>query len=147
MASVQISNEPVPGLMAAVKRLTPAELRDFTTSFLAWQRETGDATDSEVELLQLCRLRLAKGQERRLKTLIGKSETQELRSNELQEYRNLVREAEKLDAVRVAALAQLARLWDKPLGAVIKRVGWECGDETATRNPARRAKARARPRR
>lgn len=116
MASAQSSNKSiVPRLMASVKRLAPAELRDFKRRFLDWQRESGEQTDGESKLLQVCQLQLPVKEQRRLRTLIGKSERGNLRPKELDEYRELVRHAEKIDAARLAALAQLARLWNKPV--------------------------------
>lgn len=148
MASAQTSSESiVPGLMASVKQLPPAELRDFTRRFLAWQQANDTPTDSESELRQLCQLRLPEAQERRLRTLINKSERGELHPKELEEYRTLVRHVEKLDGARLAALAQLARLWEKPVSTVMKLVGWEAGNDAATRHPASSAKTRARSRR
>lgn len=146
MASAQTSNEStVPWLMASVKKLTPTELRDFAERFAAWQLENSALSD-ESELRQICRLRLPQEQERRLRTLINKSELGKLNCDEVDEYRALVRHAEKLDGARLTALAQLARLWNKPVSTVMKLVGWETADERATRDPASSSKTRTRPR-
>lgn len=146
MASAPSSNEStVPWLMASVKQLTPTELRDFTERFAAWQQENGAGSD-ESELRQICQLRLPQEQEQRLRTLINKSERGKLAGGELDEYRELVRQVEKLDGARLTALAQLARLWDKPVSTVMKLVGWEAADDGATRHSASSAKTRTRPR-
>lgn len=147
MASAQSrTGSAVPQLMATVKQLAPAELRDFKRQFAAWQQANGGQADEEA-LVQACQARLPTTDERRLKTLIGKSERGALRPNELKEYRSLVRRAEKLDATRLSALAQVACRWGKPVHEVLEIVGWEGGDEAATRHTAGTAKARARSRR
>ena len=130
----------VPRLMATVRQLTPAELREFKRRFADWQQASGE----EAALVDVCRSRLPAADERRLNTLISKSERDALRPPELQEYRRLVRRAEKLDATRLAALTQLASRWGQPVPHVMQIVGWEGGDEEATRHPAGLAKARPR---
>ena len=148
MASAQSSTgSVVPRLMATVMQLSPAELREFKTRFAAWQRHNGEQADEETALVEACRARLSPAHERRLKRLIAESEQGALRPKELEEYRALVRRAEKLDATRLTALAELARRWSKPVRAVMDIVGWESGDEGATRDPAVPAKTRPRSRR
>lgn len=147
MASVQSSRSVVVQLMASVKQLTPAELRDFKRRFTAWQQASGEQADDESLLVKACQARLSTHDERRLKVLIGKSERGALVPNELEEYRRLVRRAERLDATRLSALAQLAGRLGKPVREVMRIVGWEGSDEEATRHPARPAKARPRSRR
>ncbi|MGH7193965.1 MAG: hypothetical protein ACREJM_10590, partial [Candidatus Saccharimonadales bacterium] len=82
--------------------------------------------------------------QQRFKRLIANSERGELRTTELKEYRVLGRRVEALDSARLAALAQLAHRWAKPVDVVLEIVGWEDGDEMATRHPAGSAKARPR---
>jgi hypothetical protein len=137
----------VPQLMSSVKRLTPAELRDFKQRFMAWQQTNGGEHFDEDALVQTCQARLPSVDERRLKTLIRKSERGVLRPNELEAYRTLVRRAEQLDATRLVALSQLARRWGKPVRDVMELVGSEGKDAAATRHPAGTKKARARSRR
>jgi hypothetical protein len=148
MASIPSSSEAVvPRLMAAVKKLTADERRDFARKFAAWQLESGEQPGDEATLVKICRARLPATDEQKLKSLIDKSERRALRPTDLAEYRKLVRRAEKLDAARLAALTQLASRWRKPLSAVMEIVGWESGSDGATRHSAGLAKARARPRR
>jgi hypothetical protein len=141
--------------MATVKQLTLAELRDFKRRFAAWQQASSEQAEEDAVAVEACRARLSAADERRLsaaderrlKALIGKSERGVLRGKELEEYRSLVRRAEKLDATRLAALAQLVSRWGKSVREVMEIVGWEGGDEEATRHPASPPKARPRPRR
>ncbi|HET6883351.1 MAG TPA: hypothetical protein VFI31_24590 [Pirellulales bacterium] len=147
MASAQSSSSSVvPKLMATVKRLTPAELSEFKRRFAAWQKKDGAETEQDQALVETCQLRLSVADERRLKTLISKSERGTLDASELREYRSLVSRAEKLDVVRLGALTQLARRWEKPVSAVMEIVGWEDGDGGPTRHPTVAPKTRARPR-
>jgi hypothetical protein len=67
MASEQSSSGSiVPRLMATIKRLTPAELRDFKRRFTAWQQASGEQADEETALIQACQARLPAANERRL---------------------------------------------------------------------------------
>jgi hypothetical protein len=119
MASMHATAKPtVPELMTTVKQLTPIELREFKRQFAAWQLQNGDLIDEEKALIHACQIRLENSDERRLKRLIAKSERGALSPQELDDYRALVQRAERLDATRLAALTQLARLWGKPVGTI-----------------------------
>jgi hypothetical protein len=127
--------------------LTPDELREFKRRFAEWQRDNGGQADEETALVQACHARLSEEDDRRLKKLIAKSERGALRPNDLEDYRALVRRAEKLDVTRLAALTQLARRWGKPVRAVMEAIGWEGGKGDTTSHPTRSSKTGARPRR
>lgn len=132
MATAQSSSGSITArLMANVKQLTPAELREFTRQFAAWQHAIGDAHDDEASLVEACTVRLPAADERRFKTLVGKSERGALGPKELAEYRTLVARAEQLDAARLSALTELSRRWGQPVRAVMEVVGWEGGNEAA----------------
>lgn len=138
MASMQPSaGSTVPKLMTTVEQLTPAELREFKRQFAEWQQNNGGQSEEESALVEACRARLSSADERRVKKLIAKSERGTLSPKELEDYRSLVRRAERLDATRLTALTQLARRWGKPVRIVMESIGWEgSGDET-TGHPAR----------
>jgi 5-methylcytosine-specific restriction endonuclease McrA len=112
--------------MTSVKRLTPAELRQFERQFAEWQEQKGGRSKEEEALVQACMARLPTAEERRLKKLIAKSEGGALSSDELEDYRSLVRRAERLDATRLTALMQLSRRWGQPC-----RPSWRPSDGRA----------------
>lgn len=148
MATAQSSSESVTArLMASVKGLTPKELGEFKRQFAAWQQANGGRDDDEAALVEACKARLPSADQRRFKTLVGKSERGALRPDELDEYRKLVGRAEQIDAARLAALTQLARFWGQPVRAVMEIIGERDRDEAAARHSAGSAKARARSRR
>ena len=147
MAAVRDSSgSTVPQLMRAVKQLNSSDLQEFQHRFAEWRQQNGTQTEEETALMQACKARLARCRRRSLRELIAKSERGELRPKELQEYRGLARRAEILEATRLAALTQLARLWGQPVGVVMEAIGWEGADE-AESHSARPAKTGARSRR
>jgi hypothetical protein len=62
---------------------------------------------------------------KRLERLAARSEEQKLNTAELEEYRRLSERAERLNAVRVRALAELARLRKQPIQQVMQDIGWQ----------------------
>jgi hypothetical protein len=130
MTSARASaSSAVPQLMTTIRQLTPAELPEFKRQFAEWQNQNGERTEEETGLVQVCRTGLPAADTRRLKQLIGKSERGTLTALELEEYRALVRRAEKLDGLRLGALTLLARLWGKPARVVMESIGWESGED------------------
>jgi hypothetical protein len=121
----------VEHLMAAVKQLSPTELREFTQQFIAWQEKNGTQADEEVGLIQTTKARLPVADERRLKRLIAKSECGTLTPKELDEYRVLAQREEQLNVTRVEALAELVRRQGKPMHMVMAEIGWESGADGA----------------
>ena len=117
-------------LMAAVKGLPPAELREFKRQFAKWQ-QNGKEVDEEAALIQATKKRLPAADERRLKRLIAKSERGTLTPRELEEYRSLVQQAEQLNVKRVEALAELVRRRGKPARVIMQEVGWKSGEKGA----------------
>jgi hypothetical protein len=117
----------VEHLMAAVKQLSPTELREFTQQFTAWQEKNGTQADEDVVLIQTTKARLPIADERRLKRLIAKSERGTLTPKELDEYGVLAQRAEQLNVTRVEALAELVRRQGKPMHMVMAEIGWESG--------------------
>lgn len=147
MASAQTTGSMVGQLMATVMQLSPDELRDFKTRFQEWQKGAGEPREEEAVLVEACHSRLSDAALRRLKALIGKSERGALSAAELKEYRDLVRRSEKVDAVRLASLAELARRWRMPVQEVMSAIGWEDGDGQTARHSSRSATSRPQSRR
>ena len=119
----------VEHLMAAVKQLSLAELRDFAQQFAAWQEKNDTQADEETSLIQATKARLPVADERRLKQLIDKSERGTLTPKESDEYRVLAQRAEQVTVTRVEALAELVRQRGKPGHVVMAEIGWESGED------------------
>ena len=148
MASAHASaGSTVPQLMTRVQQLTPAQLREFKRRFAQWQQENGGQPEEETALVQTCKARLSTGDARQLKKLIAKSERHALSPTELEDYRTLVRRAERLDAIRLAALTELARRWGKPVRTVMEIIGWQESEDETTGHPTRPPEAGAQSRR
>jgi len=135
--------------MTAVKQLTPTALHEFQRQFAEWRQQSDALNEEETALVQACKAGLSADDEGQLRKLIAKSERGTLRPKELQDYRSLVQKAQRLDATRVAALTQLARLWGKPVRVVMEAIGWDVEEKEdgTSGHPARPAKAGARSRR
>lgn len=132
-APVQLT---VEHLLSAAKQLSPEELGEFTRQLAEWQRNGIHAKPSEISLrrlraddeaglIQATQARLPQADEQRLKQLSAKSERGTLTEKELEEYRALAQQAEQLDVKRTEALAELVKLSDKPVHAVMEKIGWE----------------------
>jgi hypothetical protein len=144
MSTVQASAQlTVEHLMTAVKQLSPAKLREFRRQFAEWQEQNGAQADEEAALIQATKARLPVADERRFKRLIVKSERGVLAPKELEEYRFLAQQAERLNVTRVEALAELVRRRGKPVRVVMQEIGWEGGDDGASGHSARHAAAGA----
>ncbi len=72
----------------------------------------------EETLVRTARARLPATSERRLRRLIATSERGQLTPEELAEYQSLAEEAQRIDAARAEALAELARLRGQSVQAV-----------------------------
>jgi hypothetical protein len=119
----------VDDLRSAVERMSPAERREFTRWFANWQDQNGSQTGDEAALVQATKARLSVADERRLKRLIDKSEGGTLSPKELQVYRALAQQAQRLSVTRVEALSELVRRKGKPVREVMEEIGWEgCED-------------------
>jgi hypothetical protein len=125
------SQAAVERLIAAVKQLSPAELREFTRQFAEWQEQNGKQVSEETALIQSTKARLPAAEERRLTRLIAKSERGTLTPKEVDEYRALVQRAERLDVTRVEALAELVRRRGKPARVIMKEIAWKSGADGA----------------
>jgi hypothetical protein len=73
------------------------------------QAANGSQSADQAILVQAAQARLPAAAERRLKKLIARSERGELTPRELAAYQSLAQEAQRIDAARAEALAELAR--------------------------------------
>jgi hypothetical protein len=108
----------VEQLLEAVEHLSPAEQREFERRLAARQAANGSPGREEAALVRTARARLPAAAERRLRRLIAKSERGELAPKELAEYQSLAQEAQRIDAARADALAELARRRGQSVQAV-----------------------------
>jgi hypothetical protein len=99
----------VEQLLAAVERLPPAERREFERRLARRQATNGEGSRDELALVRAARACLPATDERRLRSLAAKSERGQLTPKELAHYRALAEEAQRIDAARAEALAELAR--------------------------------------
>jgi hypothetical protein len=105
MASTRVAARlTVNDLTAAVQRLSPAELRQFTRWLAEWQGQNGRHRNDDEALIEMTKARLAAADERRLRWLSAKSQRGTLSPKEQQLYRALSQQAEQLDGARMAAL-------------------------------------------
>jgi hypothetical protein len=117
---------PLPGsgpwsvdqLLEAVEHPSPAEQREFQRRLAARHAANGSPGPDEATLVRTARARLAAAAERRLRRLIARSERGQLTPKELAEYQSLAQEAQRLDAARAEALAELARRRGQSVQAV-----------------------------
>lgn len=108
----------VEQLLEAVAHLSPTEQREFQRRLAARQAANGSPAPDEATLVRAARARLPEASERRLRRLIGKSERGRLNPKDLADYRSLAQEAQRIDATRAEALAELARRRGQSVQAV-----------------------------
>ncbi len=132
MPTVQVPVQlSVEQLVNAVKQLSPAEWLAFERQLAEWREQNGKTEKSEAALIGATKTRLPAADERRLKRLISKSERGTLTAKELEEYRALAQQAERLNVTRVEALAELVKRRGKPAREVMQEIGWESGEGVA----------------
>ena len=128
MPTVQVPAQlTVEHLMAAVKQFSPDELCEFKRQFAEWQGQNGEQTIEEARLIQATKMRLPVAEARRLKRLIAKSDRGTLTPKELDVYRALAQQAERLNVTRLEAPAELVQQRGQPAHVVMDEIGWECG--------------------
>lgn len=108
----------VEQLLEAVEQLSPAERREFRRRLTVRQAENGGPNPDEETLLRAALARLPAAAERRLRKLIARSEQGRLTPKELTDYQSLAHEAQRIDAARADALADLARRRGQSVRAV-----------------------------
>lgn len=112
--SPQPDSLSVEQLLEAVERLSPAERREFQRRLAAREAANGSAEPDDAALICAAQARLPAAAERRLRRLIARSEGGQLTPKELVDYQALAQEAQRLDAARAEALAELARRRGRP---------------------------------
>ena len=115
----------VEHLMAAIKQLSPAELREFAQHFAAWQEKNSTQVDEEVALLATIgeNSRLPAAEQRRYERLRQKCERRTLTEPELAEYQWLLQQLEARNVKRVEALIVLAQRRGTTLQGIMAELG------------------------
>jgi hypothetical protein len=115
----------VEHLMAAIKQLSPAELREFAQHFAAWQEKTTTQADEEAALLATIEenSRLPTTEQRRYERLRRKCERRTLTEPELAEYQLLLQQLEARNVRRVEALIALAQRHSTTLQGIMAELG------------------------
>jgi hypothetical protein len=121
----------VEHLMAAVKQLSPAELREFAQQFATWQEKNGAHPDEEATFLAAVEenSRLPVAQQQRYERLRRKCERKTLTEPELAEYQSLLQQLEARNVQRVEALIALARLHGTTLQGIMAELGLPSPDD------------------
>jgi len=112
MATTRIPTElTVEDLAAAVKRLSPPELHEFTQRLTEWQGCNGGQVEAESVLLKRIadNSRLSPATQRRFNRLRRKHQAESLTSAEAEELQAVWQQVEQMNAARLQALAELAR--------------------------------------
>ena len=121
--SAKATSFSVEQLLDAVDHLSPAQKREFQRRLAEREAWNGGPGLDEGALVRAAQSRLPAAAERRLKRLVAKSECGRLTPKELADYRDLAQEAQRIDAARAEALAELARRRGQPVQAVKTAIG------------------------
>ena len=98
-------------LLAAIKQLSPGELREFAEQFAAWQKQHDQQDEEEAALLACIaeNSRLPAAEQRRFNRLRRKHQAESLTKPAAAELQALWRCAERMNVARLEALAKLAK--------------------------------------
>jgi hypothetical protein len=112
-------------LLKAVEQLNPRDFSHFLSQVLALRarREAPSLSASESQLLIRINQGLPDETRRRYDDLIAKRQAETLNEEELRELLGLTDVVENLEAVRLDALAALARSRGESLGAIMAKLG------------------------
>ena len=112
MPTVQVPAQlTVEHLMAAVKQLSPSELREFMQQVAAWQQQNGQRAEEEAALFACIadNSRLPTAAQRRFNRLRRKRQTTTLTNPEAAELQALWQRVEQMNVARLEALTTLAQ--------------------------------------
>jgi hypothetical protein len=120
----------VEHLMAAIKQLSPSELRELAQHFAAWQEKNSTQVDEEVALLATIEQnsRLPAAEQRRYERLRRKCERRTLTEPELAEYQWLLQQLDARNVRRVEALIILAQRRGTTLQGIMAELGLPSAD-------------------
>ena len=150
MSNLQDNKLTIEQLLGAVKQLSPAELREFTRQFFAWQsllQSIGEqkqrqiaqseipdqrlSAEEEAALLERIseNSRLPDMEQRRYEQLRRKCEDKTLTESELAEYQSLLQQLEARNVKRIKALIALAQRRGTTLRGIMAELGLKEDDD------------------
>jgi hypothetical protein len=102
----------VEHLMTAVKRLSPAELREFMQQLTAWQQQPDQQSDEEAAIVACIEKNphLPAAEQRKFKRLRRKRQAETLTQAEETTLQALWQRVEQMNVARLEALIKLAQL-------------------------------------
>ena len=128
MPTVNVPAElSVKHLVAAVKQLSSAELREFMEQITAWQQQNGQPFDEEATLLACIEKNshLPTAEQRRFNHLRRKRQSETLTKAEEETLQALWQKVEQMNVARLEALTKLAQLRGTDVRACMRDLGLE----------------------
>ena len=125
MATLSLKLSP-EDMLQVVQEMPLDELTRFTDKVLQVKARhmAASLTVGEERLIEeIDRLKLSPKTHQRLLALGAKLEDEALSAAEQEELQHLSEKSEKINAQRLAKVAELATLWQKPLPEVMKQLG------------------------
>ncbi|MBI3537470.1 MAG: STAS/SEC14 domain-containing protein [Chloroflexi bacterium] len=125
MPIVQVEAQlPTDELLKAVGKLSQSDLEQFVSQVIALRakRQSPSLSHTESELLLKINQGVPAEIQKQYKGLIAKRRAETLTANEHAELLRLTKQVEKLEARRVESLAELARLRNTTLTALMKKL-------------------------
>ncbi|HJT31857.1 MAG TPA: hypothetical protein VJ783_07365 [Pirellulales bacterium] len=115
----------VDELAAAVKRLSPAELHEFTQRLAEWQGRNGSQGQAEAALLECImeNSQMSSSLQRRFNRLRRKHQAESLTDAEAEELQALWQRVEQMNAARLQALTELAQLRGTSVQTLLGELG------------------------
>jgi hypothetical protein len=112
----------VDDLLAAVKQLPAAELREFQQQFAAWSGQNGNDDEALLAVIRT-NSALPAREQRRFNRLRRKRQAETLTGSEEQQLQDLWRRVEQMTATRLEALGELARRRGTDVRTLMRQLG------------------------
>lgn len=137
MSNLQDNKLNIEQLLGVVKQLSPAELREFTRQFWAWQEQNGmqvsqskiPRSKAEEEAALLARVeensRLPQALQRRFNLLRRKRQAETLTKSEEAELQALWQRVEQMNVARLEALTKLAQRRSTDVRTLMRELGFK----------------------
>jgi hypothetical protein len=116
-------------LLRSVRRLPPAQRREFTRRLIGTTRRNGSraakSDPADDALIETIKLKLSRRELARMRRFGDRCSLGTLTATERAEYMSLIAKADRMSLLRIQAIAELARRRGKSVRAMIDEVGWE----------------------